>query len=228
MEEIFRRATEVAEESRGRSTPGREGLTLGQIQEIGREVGVPAERIEAAARSLERTPASPPRRKRFFGMPIGVGRTVQLPRRLDDDEWHRLVADLRETFDARGKVHEEGRFREWRNGNLRAALEPSASGERLRLRTEKGSARPGIGVGAGLLGGGVLFALLDVFTGGEMGRDPESMTTLILVGAVFLAVNLFQLPRWASTRERQMEDVADRVRRWVEGSGDGPQVGSGR
>lgn len=222
MEEIFRRATEPAE---GTGRPGlhREGLTLGEIQEIGGEVGVPPERIEAAARSLERTPATPPKKKRFFGVPIGVGRSVELSRPLTDDEWHRLVGDLRHTFDASGKVREEGRFREWRNGNLRAVLEPSGDGERLRLRTEKGSARPGIGVGAGLLGGGVFFALLDLLSGGEMGRDPESMTTLIIVGAVFLAVNLFQLPRWARTRERQMEEVAGRVWGWVEGSEDRPK-----
>lgn len=214
MEEIFRRATEP-QEGTGRPGLHREGLTLEEIQEIGGEVGVPAERIEAAARSLERSPASPPKKKRFFGIPIGVGRSVELPRPLTDDEWHRLVGDLRHTFDASGKVREEGRFREWRNGNLRAALEPSGDGERLRLRTEKGSARPGIGVGAGLLGGGAFFALLDFLSGGEMGRDPESMTTLIIVGAVFLAVNLFRLPRWARTRERQMEEVGGRVLDWV-------------
>lgn len=215
IQEIFERATEI-QENRSRSGRSKEGLTLPEIQEIGREVGVPPDRIESAARSLDMPAPSPPRKKRFFGLPIGVGRTVSLPRRLSEEEWHRLVVDLRDTFDARGKIREEGRFREWRNGNLQALLEPTGSGERLRLRTEKGGAKPGIGVGAGLLGGGALFSLLYLLTGGEMGRTPESMFTLMVVGSVFLALNLFRLPGWASTRERQMEEVAERVLASVE------------
>lgn len=210
VQEIFERATEL-QEKRGRSEESNEGLTLPEIQEIGREVGVSPGRIESAARSLDTPAPSPPARKRFFGLPIGVGRTLSLPRRLSDEEWHRLVVDLRDTFDARGELREEGRFREWRNGNLRALLEPSGSGERLRLRTEKGGAKSGIGVGAGFLGGGALFSLLYLLTGGEVGRDPESMFTIMLVGGVFLALNLFRLPQWASTRERQMQEVAERV-----------------
>lgn len=211
VEEIFERATEV-QRKRGGSQSSKEGMTLPEIQEIGREVGVSAHRIESAARSLDAPESSAPSRKRFFGVPIGVGRTASLPRQLTDEEWHRLVVDLRETFDARGKVSEQGRFREWRNGNLQALVEPSESGDRLRLRTEKGGAKAGIGVGAGLFGGGAFFSLLWLLTGGEMGRDPDSMFTLIVVGAVFLAVNLFRLPQWASTRERQMEEVAERLR----------------
>ncbi|MDX1568796.1 MAG: hypothetical protein R3223_13405 [Longimicrobiales bacterium] len=210
IQEIFERATEL-QEKQGRSERSKEGLTLPEIQEIGREVGVSPERIESAARSLDLPAPSPPEKKRFFGLPVGVGRTVSLPRRLTEEEWHRLVVDLRDTFDARGKIREEGRFREWRNGNLQALLEPVGSGERLRLRTEKGGAKPGIGVGAGLLGGGALFSLLYLLTGGEVGRDPESMFTIMVVGGVFLALNLFRLPGWAATRERQMKEVAERV-----------------
>lgn len=225
VQEIFERATEVQAKGGG-ARKTRDGLTLEEVQEIGREVGVSSDLIEAAARSLDRTGSGPREKKRFLGVPIGVGRTVELPRSLSDDEWHRLVVDLRQTFDARGKVREEGRFREWTNGNLQALLEPSESGERLRLRTEKGGAKPGLGVGAGMLGGGALFSLLYLLTGGEVGQDPESMTTLILVGAVFLAVNLFRLPPWANTRERQMEAIAARVRGWLEsGSPDSADPG---
>lgn len=215
VEEIFERATEA--QARGsRSRPTRDGLTLKELQEIGREVGVSPDLIESAARSLDAPESTQPTTKRLFGVPIGVGRTVSLPRRLTDEEWHRLVGDLRETFDARGKVREEGRFREWTNGNLQALLEPAESGERLRLRTVKGSARPGLGVGVGLFGGGVFFWLLDVLTGGEMGEGLDSMLPLIVVGAFFLVSNLVRLPRWAAARERQMEGVAARTLAAVE------------
>jgi DNA-3-methyladenine glycosylase II len=37
---------------------------------------------------------------------------------LSDDQWDRLVVDLRETFNAAGIVGREGSLRQWRNGNL--------------------------------------------------------------------------------------------------------------
>src|SRR5437870_10699022 len=78
--------------------------------------------------------------RRFLGLPIGVGRSVDLDRALSDPEWERLVADLRDTFDATGRMRQDGAFRQWTNGNLQAVLEPTDIGHRLRLRTGKGDA----------------------------------------------------------------------------------------
>ncbi len=46
-----------------------------------------------------------------LGLPIGVARTVDLNRRLTDEEWERLVVQLREVFNARGRTRTEGSLR---------------------------------------------------------------------------------------------------------------------
>ena len=91
--EIFERATEA----QGRSLPGgrsAEGLTLQELQEVGREVGLSADLVARAAHSLDMAPQVHGRK--LLGLPVGVGRTVELARPLTDAEWHRLVADLRD------------------------------------------------------------------------------------------------------------------------------------
>src|SRR5262249_2709437 len=82
------------------------GLTLGQLQEIGREAGISPEAVARAARSLDTRPASAVRR--FLGLPIGVERTVSLGRWLTEAEWERLVVRLRDVFDARGNMSSHG------------------------------------------------------------------------------------------------------------------------
>lgn len=75
-----------------------DGLTLAQVQHVGIEVGLEPDRIAEAARALEARRERLPRQT-FAGAPIGVGRTIDLPRALTDREWELLVTELRETFD---------------------------------------------------------------------------------------------------------------------------------
>jgi hypothetical protein len=126
------------------------GLTLAALQDIGREVGISSEAISLAARSLDQ--AGRPASRMFMGLPIGVGRTVEFDRPLTDSDWERLVADLRETFEARGTVRYDGPFRQWTNGNLQALVEPTPNGHRLRLQTLKGNSRALMTGGIALLG----------------------------------------------------------------------------
>ena len=116
-----------------------EGLTLAELQAIGHEVGLPPERIFEAASALDRRREVPPSRT-SLGVPISVGLTVDLPRAPTDREWDMLVAELRTTFRARGRVESTGGSRQWVNGNLHAYVEPTQSGYRLRMGTLKGNA----------------------------------------------------------------------------------------
>ncbi len=128
---IFGRATEAQQSPRRQLPPG-EGMTLDDLQEIGREVGIPPELVVQAARSMDQR--GRPATRTYLGLPIGVGRTIDLDRRLSEEEWEHLVIDLRDTFDAQGTVRYDGPFRQWTNGNLQALLEPTATGHRLRRR----------------------------------------------------------------------------------------------
>jgi hypothetical protein len=212
---IIERATE-AQESERSSLPSPKGMTLAELQEIGREVGISADQIARAAAAVDRGVDQSPS-ARFLGARIGVGRTVYLDRRLTDSEWHRLVVDLRETFDAKGTVREEGAFRQWTNGNLQALLEPTDSGERLRLRTVKGDARASMGIGATMLAMVPVMLVVSAITGG-LGQPGALEVPFLLtaLGGFFYGSGRLRLPRWAATRELQMEGIAARLAASIE------------
>ena len=204
---IFERAAEAQQTARRQLPPG-EGMTLADLQAIGREVGIPPELVSQAARSIDRVEASASRR--LLGFPIGVGRTVELDRHLSDAEWERLVVDLRQTFDARGRVSTEGRFRQWTNGNLQVLVEPTPTGDQIRMRTLNGNARTFMGTGAGLLGLGAILALVSTI-GGLDAHALRGLAFLSTMGVGMFSIGALRLPGWASLRRRQMEGVAARL-----------------
>ncbi len=207
--EIFQRAAEAQHTSQP-SLPMAEGMTLAQIQEIGREAGFAPEHLSYAATALERQTAKSERR--FLGLPIGVGLTVDFGRRLSDAEWDKLVVDLRETFDAKGVLKHEGSFRSWTNGNLQALLEPTETGQRLRIRTIKGDARGLMLGGLAMFAAGAITAIAAVVNGGA--ADPgmmSSLGTLAAIGTGMFGAGALRLPGWARLRRRQMEQIAARA-----------------
>jgi hypothetical protein len=206
--EIFRRATE-AQQSGQRQLPSGEGMTLAELQHIGREVGISPELISRAATAIERV--GRPTSRTFLGLPVGVGRTIDLDRRLTDEEWERFVVDLRETFDARGVQKQEGSFRQWTNGNLQALLEPTSTGQRIRLRTIKGDARSLMIGGLGMLGAGGVALVSALLSGAADAGMFSALSTLLAMGGGMFGVGALRLPGWARLRRRQMEELAARV-----------------
>ncbi|MDP2480961.1 MAG: hypothetical protein Q8W51_09695 [Candidatus Palauibacterales bacterium] len=205
---IFERAAEARPEGRRRLASG-EGLTLADLQEIGREVGIAPEAVAHAAASLDRSER--PARRTFLGFPIGVGRSLELGRRLTEEEWERLVVDLRDTFDARGRVRVDGNFRQWTNGNLQALLEPTPEGQRLRLRTYRENSRVFMMGGLGLLGLGTVAAIARFLTAGLDPAVLARVSPLLLIGLGLVGLGAIRLPSWARRRGRQMEGVLSRV-----------------
>lgn len=208
--EIFEAAAAVRSgPGAGALSPASEGLTLAELQAIGREAGLAPERIAEAAAALDlRRDAV---RRSDFGMPVSVGRTVDLPRAPTDREWEMLVAELRETFNAKGRVGSRGDVREWTNGNLHAFVEPTPTGHRLRLGTTKGDA-----LGLNRMGAAGLVAalvwLVVLFMAGGLPEGIFLPLVFALMGGAALAGNALRLPSWAQEREEQMERVAARAR----------------
>jgi len=205
---IFERATEAPRVEQGQTTSG-EGMTLAELQAIGREVGIAPERIAAAAQSLDHAPSAP---RRIFGLPMGVERTVELNRRLSDEEWERFVVLLRETFHARGRVAGQGALRQWTNGNLQVLLEPTATGQRVRLRTFKGDGPPRVAGGLAMIGFAAT-GLAIAISGGIIGAPGVLAMLGILgtMGATLVGSAIVSLPKWARLRQQQMEDVAGKL-----------------
>jgi hypothetical protein len=186
-----------------------QGLTLAELQQIGREVGLSPETVAHAARTFDTEPLVEVRR--FLGMPIGVDRIVTLDRWMTEAEWEHLVVRLREVFRARGRVSAHGNFRQWTNGNLQALLEPTPTGHRLRLTTTKGSARSGIGAGAvAIITGGVVAAA--GAAAGHLAAATPGIMTMVLMGTAMIAYSVLPLRSWAEERGRQMDEIINRLR----------------
>jgi len=206
--EIFARAAESPAPGQRQLAPS-EGMSLAQIQDIARDVGIAPAQLAQAVAAVELRGRSTS--QSFLGFPIGVSVTVDLPRKLTDDEWERIVVDLRETFDARGTQSSEGSLRQWTNGNLQALLEPGATGQRLRLRTEKGDARGLIAGGLGMLGVGVAMAGAAAMRGVDDLGMLMAIGTLAAFGLSMFGSGALRLPGWARLRRKQMEEVGARA-----------------
>jgi hypothetical protein len=186
-----------------------EGLTLEQIQEIGSEVGIAPARIADAARAMASRNLVGTT-KTFLGAPRSVSRIVPIDRALDDDEWTRLVVDLRETFDAVGKVSVQGNLRTWTNGNLHVYVEPDGDRYRVRMRTHKGNIIPRTAVSATFIFLSLVFVLQMLADGGNL----RGLMMAAMFGAAGLGSLAFvrgTLPGWALKRATQMEGLAERI-----------------
>lgn len=207
---IFQRATEAQQDPERRLPSGEsgDGLTLAELQEIGRQVGIAPELVVRAAASVVQV--GNPTSRQFLGLPIGVGRTIELDRELSQAEWERLVVDLRETFDARGSTRQEGSFRQWTNGNLQVLVEPTANGHRIRLSTVKANARAWMRGGLVTLGAAVVTAMTAV-VGVASHFNLNLAVEIAVIGAGQIAIGAILLPGWARLRRKQMEEISGRL-----------------
>lgn len=181
------------------------GLTLAELESIGSEVGIPPGRIAEAARSLDRGSLAP--LPTLLGKPRAVRQVVPLPAPLEGRNWDRLVAELRSTFRAHGKVAMEGSLRSWRNGNLAVHVEPGAEGWRLRMQTYKGDAGGMVAVGLGAVAMGLLIGVTSWVSGGPAQQFVVA-AAFGAGGAGVVGWVRVQLGRWAREREAQMERLA--------------------
>ena len=186
------------------------GLTLAEIQRVATEAGLSPASVTAAVAALD-APRSPPP-ARVLGLPIGVASTVVLPGAIEDAEWRRLVAFLQDTFEAQGREERgEGR-REWRNGNLRIAVEQVDGNTVLQLRTRKESARSLVRSGGSLMLGSLVVSLAS--TVAQSGVNATAgVLAMGIGGAVMAAMGALQLPGWSAARQKQFQAVAEFARR---------------
>jgi hypothetical protein len=205
---IFERASET--EAKLPPTGAGTGLTLAELHGIAREVGISPQSISQAAQSLEKS-APAPAPARFLGVPIGVARTVEFDRPLTDTEWERLVADLRTTFSANGKLRYDGPFRQWTNGNLKAVVEPTSAGSRIRLQTMNGNARTMMTIGIVFLGVGAATFITDATAAGVHSGAASGMGFMALIGLGAIAAGALRVSGWARQRALQFDEVIARL-----------------
>jgi hypothetical protein len=145
-----------------------------------------------------------------MGLPVGVGRTVELDRPPSDRDWERLVADLRETFEARGTLRYDGPFRQWTNGNLQALVEPTPGGHRLRLQTLKGDSRALMRMGMAVIGGAAVTGIAVAAGSGFVPGSTTGVGFMALMGLSAVAAGALRIPGWARRRRAQIDAVLTR------------------
>src|SRR5687767_11469534 len=197
VKRIFEAASTAAEAPRG-------SLTLRELQDIGHQVGIAPALISEAALAIDAKRSVVPQ----SGFPVTVRQTVPLPRAPTDAEWRMLVSDLRETFDAPGKIGQSAGMFEWRNGNLHAFIEPTTAGYRLRM----GTRNTGI-VSTAVAGAAALVWSAAVVAGLATTGDVLVVPAIVsVVGAGALGSSVFRLRNWARTRANQMRHIGHRAR----------------
>ncbi len=187
-----------------------DGLTLAEMQEVAASAGLDPAFVARAAQAVAL--GEPEQGRTATGpIPTGVYRTELLPGPPTDALWAALLSDLRHTFNAEGTVRDDGAVREWRNGNLRATLEPAGVGSRLSLRTR----RDGQAAGVVNLSVVMLIGLLAVAVSLVGFGDADAAmgwVGMAFGGAAGMTGLWLGQRSWATTREGQMEDVATRAR----------------
>lgn len=192
---VLRRAGEMT---------AQQGMTVVQVEEIARDVGISPEAVQRALAEAASGALRPASVERSLGLTTGLSKDVLLPGVLTEPGWDVLVSTLRSTFSTQGKQSRSGVVREWRNGRLRVAVEPTAGGHRLRMSTDKeGALRAPL-----LLGGLLLVEAVACFVASS---DPKLHLIgggLIALGAAVTAWPFLSLPKWASTRAQQFDGIA--------------------
>lgn len=181
--------------------PTADGLTLTELQEVGREVGVPADRMAEAVAAFEGRGMVVPR-ETALGLPSAVGWVVPLPRNPTDHEWELMIAELRTTFGGKGEVTSHGGLREWSHSRVHAFIEPTETGHRLRLTDANAAV-------IGIVAGGMMMAFATMIFMVLLGKADPGFRFVIpgfiaLFGGGLAAGSALALPRWARAQEARM------------------------
>ena len=214
-EEEARRIFARAAERQQASEPASEGLSLDELQEVGRAAGLdPAHVAAAVAEVRGARPAAPP--ATFLGVGVEVRASRVLSGPVTDEAWEQMVARLRRTFGSKGTPTDVGRVREWTSGpnsTLLVTVEPGdpAGGAVVTMQTSKKSASSQYRVIFGVFGAmAVFFALLGTLQGGA--GEPAFWTFIGALVAAAVGVPLIGrqgYARWAERRQGQFDALLD-------------------
>ena len=225
-DEARRIFAEAARTSAAReATPG--GLSLDELQEIGRAAGLdPAAVAAAAAKVRDAEPDIPAWR----GVPLATRRTRVIPGVLSDDAWAEAVALLRREFKVQGEAEKIGRQRTWTHAAsqmvlVRVTAAETAAGTTLTIESEPTHNR-GAAVGFGAILG--VTAAFFATVGLVRGDTPALWIGLaVALFGAFLYAAIRQETVRASRREPvRFDALLDRIERLATPAVPSPEAAS--
>ncbi|NNG16854.1 MAG: serine/threonine protein kinase, partial [Gemmatimonadales bacterium] len=200
-----------------------DALTLGTVQQIAADVGIPPEHVRSAARALEPRPQRPPAQpSKFLGGPTTLDVEYTLEGEVAESEYLTLVEDIRTTLGVVGNVSTLGTSMTWNSAGMgntsrdvTVAITSRGGGTRLRVTERLKNLAGGLfgGIMGGVGGGGMGLAMgigMGVFD------SPAAAVLLVLTNVGFsyvLARTIFR----STSRKRsgELQRLADRLAAYI-------------
>lgn len=95
------------------------GLTLAEVKDAARAAGIDPSWVDTALKTTAKTPEA----KTYAGITTSVHRERVLPNPIDENQWGRIVAELRRSLGGRGTAESIGGNRAWERAPLRVVIE---------------------------------------------------------------------------------------------------------
>jgi hypothetical protein len=219
VQAIVRRAAEL--EATNPTASGQ--MTIGGVEALAAEVGIPAELVRTAAREISTGPpvagpVGPPRRNRLIGGPTRILLERVVDGEVPDGEFPVMVDEVRRVLGNVGQVSQLGRSFTWTavGGSSGRMLEVvvSVRGGRTRISIQEnlknliGGIFGGIGGG---MGGGGLGPMLGILSGG-MGMGGAIAAVIAPAWLTLTYATARTIYHYAARRRmRQLEKLADRL-----------------
>jgi len=214
VDQIVGRAAELEASNPTRGN----ALTLGTVQQIAADVGIPPEHVRSAARALEPHSLAPPRPNVFLGGPttIDIERTVD--GEVPESEYLMLVEEIRRTLGHVGSISTLGKSLTWNSaalGNVardvHVTITPRGGQTKIRIsermRNFAGGTFGGI---MGGVGGGGMGITMGVGMGALGSPVAAGLLTVVWVtGSYALARTIFR--NTTGKRHRELNGLLDRL-----------------
>ena len=221
IQEIVRRAAELEV-----TNPTASGaMTIGGVEQLAAEVGIPAELVRSAAKALDARatpaapPAPPPKRNWFLGAPTRLVYERVVEGEVPDAEFPLLVDEIRRVLRNVGQVSQLGRSFAWtmiRTGggtrSVEVVVTVRGGTTRITVQEPLGNLIGGIfgGIGGGM-GGGGLGPLLGVTIDGlGMGGAIAAVLVPLWLTATFATARTAYYYA-VRRRARVLGELADRL-----------------
>jgi hypothetical protein len=220
VDTILRRAAEL--DLAQPTEPG--ALSIGGVEQVAAQVGIPPERVRDAARELARAPAPVPavpakRHREFFPSRLVIERLVD--GHIPPSAYESIAQQIQDTFGVVGVGSTLGRSLTWTGmpgggsgRDVRIAITPEGDGTRIHVEEHlelRGLAKAAPGLGAAIAGslGAVIAGLLG-------GGDAAGIGMLVGAALGIPGAIRFVLVTQEMHRQPELEQLADRLAARVE------------
>ncbi len=192
-----------------------QGLSIDELQQIAREVGIDPDLVTEAATELERT-GGVKERRRLAGMPIELAVERVVSGEITDAQWSDIAAEIGDAFGLVGSSSQVGRMMQWthtgrRTSQLQVTLTPRDGQTKIRIHGNYKHRVLATLIPLSLMGlmQGLVVPLsqgLPVFAAVGI--------SVAIVGAIYLLV-MMGLTTYIDKRERDARKLMDRIERMI-------------